>query len=80
MPFGPVQTNFGWHVILVRERTVPAFEDIRDTLAEEALTADSGQRWVEWLTGVLSEADVTVEPEYGTWTTDPSPNILPPES
>ena len=80
VPFGPVQTNFGWHVILVRERTVPAFEDIRDTLAEEALTADSGQRWVEWLTGVLAAADVTVEPEYGTWTTDPSPNILPPES
>lgn len=80
VPFGPVQTTFGWHVILVRERTVPSFEDMRDALAEELVTANSGQRWVEWLTGVLAEAEVTVEPEYGTWTIDPSPNIIPPES
>lgn len=80
VPFGPVQTSFGWHVILVNDRTVPAFEDIRDGLAEDLQASDGNRRWRDWLTRVLTEAEVTVEPEYGTWTTDPSPNIIPPES
>jgi len=80
IPFGPVQTNFGWHVLLVNARTVPAFEDVRDGLAEDLQLSDGNRRWVEWLTRVLTEAEVTVEPEYGTWTTEPSPNIIPPES
>lgn len=80
VPFGPVQTNFGWHVILVNERTVPAFEDVRDGLAEDLRLSDGNRRWVDWLTRVLTEAEVVVEPEYGTWTTEPSPNIIPPES
>ena len=80
VPFGPVQSNFGWHVILVNARTVPAFEDVREGLAEDLRLSDGNRRWVEWLTSVLTEAEVTVEPEYGTWTTDPSPNIIPPES
>ncbi|MCE2529371.1 MAG: peptidylprolyl isomerase [Acidimicrobiia bacterium] len=80
VPFGPVQTSFGWHVILVNERTAPAFEDVRDRLAEDLQLSDGNRRWVEWLTRVLVEAEVTVEPEYGTWTTEPSPNIIPPES
>lgn len=80
VPFGPVQTTFGWHVVLVYERIVPAFEDVRDGLAEELQVSGGNQRWVDWLTRVLVEADITVEPEYGTWTTEPSPNIIPPES
>lgn len=80
VPFGPVQTTFGWHVILVNERIVPAFEDVRDGLAEDLQVSGGNQRWVDWLTRVLVEADITVEPEYGTWTTEPSPNIIPPES
>lgn len=80
VPFGPVQTSFGWHVILVNERTVPAFEDVRDGLAEDLRVSDGNRQWVDWLTRVLVEAEVTVEPEYGTWTTEPSPNIIPPES
>lgn len=80
VPFGPVQTTFGWHVILVNDRTVPAFEDVRDSLAEDLQVSDGNRRWVDWLTRVLVEAEVTVEPEYGTWTTEPSPNIIPPES
>lgn len=80
VPFGPVQTTFGWHVILVNKRTVPAFEDVRDRLAEDLRLSDGNRRWVDWLTRVLVEAEVTVESEYGTWTTEPNPNIIPPES
>ena len=80
VPFGPVQTTFGWHVILVNERIVPTFEDVRDGLAEDLRLSEGNRQWVDWLTQVLAEAEVAVEPEYGTWTTEPSPNIVPPES
>lgn len=36
---GPVETQFGWHLILVseeRDRPAPAFEDVRDELANTA--------------------------------------------
>ena len=80
VPFGPVQTTFGWHVILVHERIIPTFEDVRDGLAANLQQSEGNRQWVDWLTLVLTEAEVSVEPEYGTWTTDPSPNIIPPES
>ena len=30
VPHGPIRSSFGWHVILVSERTAPIFEDLRD--------------------------------------------------
>ena len=78
VPYGPVETQFGWHVILVSDRIVPSFEEVRGQLAEDLKTQGSEQLWIEWLTGVLTAAEVVVEPEYGTWTTDPQPNVIPP--
>ena len=76
----PVQTQFGWHVILVTDRTVPDFEEVRPSLQAEVLDAESNQLWLDWFLEALNNAEVTVEPEYGTWTTDPTPDIIPPES
>ncbi len=78
VPYGPVETQFGWHVILVAERIEPSFEEIRDRLAEEVKLGASEQLWIDWLTESLVAADVQVEPEYGTWTTSPEPNVIPP--
>ena len=80
VPHGPVETQFGWHVILVSDRVVPGFEDVREQIAAEASAAGSEQLWVAWLTDALTAADVQVEAEYGTWTTDPAPNVIPPGS
>ena len=80
VPFMPVQTQFGWHVILVTDRTVPDFEEVRPSLQAEVLDAESNQLWLDWFLEALNNAEVTVEPEYGTWTTDPTPDIIPPES
>lgn len=77
-PYGPVQTQFGWHVILVSERTVPDFEEIREDLVAAAQNESTGSLYEEWVLGVIAAADVQVEPEYGAWTTDPVPNIIPP--
>ena len=80
VPAGPVETQFGWHVILVSDRQVPGFEDMRAEIAAELKTGGSQDLWVAWLTDSLVAADVEVEAEYGTWTTTPAPNVLPPGS
>ena len=80
VPYGPVETQFGWHVILVSDRVIPSFEETRARLAEEMKAGAGEQLWIEWLTESLTAADVHVEPEYGTWTTEPQPNVIPPGS
>ncbi len=71
--YGPVQTQFGWHVILVSDRAVPSLEEARGQIS-----ADTEGLWINWLVDALAAADVVVEPEYGTWTTTPEPNVIPP--
>ena len=78
VPFGPVRSSFGWHVILVSERSVPTFEELRDQIIESIASEQEVELWTAWLVAALEEADVTVEPEYGTWTTNPVPAIIPP--
>ncbi len=39
-----------------------------------------GGLWTEWLVAALRAADVSVEPEYGEWVTEPAPTIIPPGS
>ena len=78
VPFGPVQSSFGWHVILVSERSAPTFEELRDQIIESIASEQEVELWTAWLVAALEEADVAVEPEYGTWTTNPVPSIIPP--
>lgn len=78
VPYGPVETQFGWHVILVSDRSVASFEEMRATLVAEMQNESAGQAWEEWALGALGAADVQVEPEYGSWTTDPTPDVIPP--
>ncbi len=77
---GPVQSQYGWHIILVDERTAPA------TLEE--LSADPlkylhpglvSQLWVDWIDGAVREADIKVASKVGTWARE-SHGILPPPS
>lgn len=80
-PTEPIRSSFGWHVILVTERTEPVDLDLDQIRAnaEEVLNATRGQPLVnEWLLRVIGEAEVSVEPEYGSWVTDPGPQVVPP--
>jgi len=72
--FGPVETQFGFHVILVTDRTVPTLDDVRDELAA-ALLSDV---FPAWLTAQVQAAVVRVDPVFGRWVTDPSPGVVPP--
>lgn len=71
---GPVQTQYGSHLILVDSRAATPFEDVRTALEErKTLLAVS-----EWLNEAVKAADVTVDESRGTWVTDPTPLVQPP--
>lgn len=60
---GPVQSEFGYHVILVQERTAIPFEEARDRLLQEL----APQIFMEWMLDRLRSLTVRVNPRYGTF-------------
>jgi len=58
---GPVQTQFGWHVILLVRRDVAAFEDVRDQLVAQ----QGGVVFAGWLRERYGQLDIEVNPRYG---------------
>ncbi len=75
--FGPVETEFGFHLIVVDSREQPDAEAIAaDPLA--ALPADLLQsEFNNWFNDQVDEAEVSVLSRVGTWFPD-GPGILPP--
>lgn len=65
VPYGPVQSSFGWHVILLAP-----WDDVRDA-ALELVSADPGPNLA---TGWLANADISVDPAYGRW--DPATGTI----
>jgi parvulin-like peptidyl-prolyl isomerase len=63
---GPVQTQFGFHVVLVRSRTVPTYEQA-STRARQQVVAAGLNMLQEWITAAVAEADIEVNPRYGTF-------------
>ncbi len=76
--FGPVQTEFGYHLIIVDSREAPALDEIRDTVVAQ-VEANRGTTLLnDWALAELQAAEVVVEAEYGTW--DPvAIQVVPPE-
>lgn len=71
--YGPVESEFGFHLIVVNSRTTQNAEEIQQLLAEQ-LVFDVVEGWM--LDQVLA-ADIVVAERHGTWVTDPSPQVLP---
>ena len=81
----PVQTQFGSHLILVTERTVPDYEDVEDQVENVMLSARD-TRINDYLVEVICGTEVDVNPRYGSWTGETCeaavpqlPSIRPPE-
>ena len=70
----PVQTEFGYHIIVVESRTAATPEEVQVLMEEQLVSAAAS----EWLLEAITTADVTVEAAYGTWETEPSPQVVPP--
>ena len=73
---GPVETDFGFHVLVVDERTAPTQEEIEADPLSFFGDADLGALWTQWLNEKLAEADVDLDPKYGTWS---DIGIIPPD-
>ena len=78
VPFGPVESQFGHHVILVTDRTDPKLADHEAGIRSGNADRQRAPAIEEWFLRVSAESDVHIEPRYGTWSTDPTPRILPP--
>ena len=78
VPYGPVESLFGFHVLVVTERDDPLLADheadIRFEYNEERRTI----LIEEWFLQAATESDVQIEPQYGRWTTEPRPQVLLP--
>ena len=76
----PVETQFGFHVLQVYERTEPAEDSLPtdEELRTQLGQAARGEALQAWLMDKATSAEVTVEEEYGSWETEPQPQVVPP--
>lgn len=74
-----VETQYGFHVMMVTDRQEPTEADLpADDVLTEQITEQKVVAELEtWFLGVIGEAEVEVDPEYGTWQANP-PMVIPP--
>jgi len=72
----PVSTQFGSHLILVTERTVPDFEDVEATI-ESVMSATLDERINTYLVDTVCNDDISVNPRYGTWGAESCEGVAP---
>lgn len=76
----PIETQYGFHLIIVHERTDADPADIPSDaeLTEQITPVLAQEAFGEWYNEQMTAAEVVVEPEFGTW--DPvTASIVPPE-
>ena len=88
VPTDPVETQFGFHVILVDSREVdedaeveppaepepfPTLEEVRDDILASLELEREANLFSEWFIAKMRAAEVTVSEAYGTWTTPDDP-------
>ena len=78
-PFGPVETDFGFHTLLVTERSFPTDEDLpsEEEIVETLRVPAVNQALTQWIAGHLEAADVEIEEKFGTWQSEPA-GVIPP--
>lgn len=70
VPTEPVESSFGYHIILVNDRTIPTFEESAETVRAELVDSTAITEVNAWYLDVVKAATVTVDPAFGTWETD----------
>lgn len=64
---GPVETDFGFHVIEVTDENVEEFEEVRDELEEELTSGDAQEAFNAMIESAFVDSDVEVDPAFGEW-------------
>jgi hypothetical protein len=76
----PVRTQFGFHLIKVESRGVPPFDDEVSAEVRQKLTATGQQKVLEILQEAAKNADIEIDPKYGTFNKEgESPTVVPPQ-
>lgn len=70
VPSEPVETQYGYHIILVNDRTVPEFDDVADEVEESLRFNRAVEELSAWYVTVVNGASVTVNSKFGTWAMD----------
>jgi parvulin-like peptidyl-prolyl isomerase len=73
---GPVETTYGFHLIRVDSRTEATLEELK----QGATDMETSNLISDWYLSAVTDADIAVNAEYGTWETDPIPTIVAPVS
>lgn len=73
VPTEPIESEFGFHIILVESRTVAESDDVFAYLDAQARS----EAIDAWFITAINSAEVTVDPDIGVWSTDPFPQVLP---
>lgn len=68
----PVESEFGFHVIVVSQREAATPEIVRAALERDAVATAVDA----WFVEVVDTAVVTVDESIGVWVTEPSPQVL----
>jgi parvulin-like peptidyl-prolyl isomerase len=79
---GPVETEFGFHVIVVLDRQERVFEEAEPTLRatlDQARAQEQATKFFDWFDGVIKAAKIDIDPSFGTWVLEPVPQVLPAE-
>lgn len=77
----PVESEFGYHVIFVTERTEPSLDELPsdEDLASTVIETTVSSEVEEWYLNAMESAEVTVEEQFGTWSPVP-PTVTPPST
>lgn len=76
----PVQTQYGFHILLVKERKETPFDTAKEQ-ARAALNAETQGAFRQFLQTAVNSAKVTVDRRYGTFeppATGQAPEVVPP--
>jgi len=72
----PVVTQFGAHLILVTERSIPPYDEVGDD-AMTVLQDSLSRGFNEYVLDVICATDVDVSSRYGTWTSASCREVVP---
>jgi parvulin-like peptidyl-prolyl isomerase len=67
---GPVESQFGFHVIEVTGRTEQELAEVSDQIREELRSGREGAAVQSWFDELLEGAEVRVNPRFGRWDGD----------
>ncbi len=68
----PIESEFGYHLILVNQREEATPDVVQLALQRDALTTAVD----DWFLGVIEDAAVSVPEDIGLWVTEPTPQVV----